>query len=331
MKIKHREFFEIKNKLGRQNRSPLQKNDLFQSDCEILQLGARNYLATSIDSVGEEISMGLYKDVETWAWMTFMSSVSDLAASGTKALGLTLSTQWAFGTSSQVQRKFFSTIHKASKKSFVPLLGGDSGWAKDHVFTSSILGQSQTLPLQRIGAEPGDYLVLAHKNDVGLGPALAYAYLIDAPFKESLFRPCPSWKLTYQLRPWIKASIDTSDGIATSLSLLSNLNEVGFKILWNEKINSPQALKFCKSHQIPSPLLWMGDHGDFQTLLVVAEKNLSKMKGLTILGQLTREKKYLMDSYELPLQEIVSCGRDLKSYKELFREMKKFFSLRNIL
>ena len=330
MKINHREFFEIKNKLGPQLRSPLQKNRLFQSDCEILQTGPHNFLVTSIDSIGEEISMGLYRSVETWAWMTVMSSVSDLAASGAEALGLTLSNQWAFGTSSALQKKFYLETRKACQKAEVPLLGGDSGWAQDHVFTSSILGRSTKPPLQRTGARAGDLLVLAHQNNVGVGPALAYAYLLKKKFNEKLFRPSPSWKLTQKLRPWISASIDTSDGLATSLSLLASINSLGFQIFWNEKINSLAAQKFCSANKIPSPLLWMGDHGDFQTLFVVPEKHVKKMRNVTVLGQMTREKKYLMNSIELPLKDIIECERDLKSYQTLFESLKKYFNLRSI-
>ena len=332
MKVMHREFSELKKILGSPVRSHQQKNQLFESDCEILQLGPKNFLTTSIDSIGEEISMGLYKDIETWAWMAVMSSVSDLAASGTQALGLTLSTQWAFGTSISVQKKFYQGIGKACARAQVSLLGGDSGWAQDHVLTSSIFGTSSTAPLQRIGARAGDYLILSHQNNVGVGPALAFAYLLKEKFNEKKFRPSPSWKLSYQLRPWVRAAIDTSDGIATSLSLLATLNDLGFEIFWNEKINSTEALRFCHQNWLPTPLLWMGDHGDFQTLFVVPEKNVHHFRrpGLAILGQLTRKKDFLMNwdsrKLALPLQKIVGSKRDVSSYNKLLKVLKTYFS-----
>lgn len=323
-----KEQIELKKILGSQLRSAKQLNGFFEADCEIVKLGPKNFLVTSMDSLGEEMSIGLYKDVETWAWMTVMSSVSDLAASGASAIGMTLSTQWAFGTSKEMQKKFFAEVKRACLKSKVPLLGGDSGYAKDHVFTSSILGQATSTPLTRLGAKAGDYLVLAHKKDLGAGPALAYRYLTESSdelFPESSFRPQPAWDLTQRLRPLISAAIDTSDGLGPCLYLLGLLNDLGFELQWQQNIHHPQALKFCERMRISPVMLWLGDHGDFQTLYVVPERNIARLpkQGLTILGRLQKKKtysvKYNNQKIELPLAEIANTPRDAASYARLYR------------
>lgn len=332
---KIRELTDLKKTLGSQLRSPRQTNGLFESDCEIIKCSAKNFLVTSMDSLGEEITIGLYKNLETWAWMTVMSSVSDLAASGASPLGLTLSTQWAFGTSKDIQKKFFAEINRACRKSQVPLLGGDSGYAKDHVFTSSILGQSSREPLTRLGAKAGDYLVLAHDKKTGLGPALAYRYLLnlnDSAMPEKLFRPTPSWQLTYKLRPWISAAIDTSDGLGPCLYILALMNDLGFELHWQENIHHPRAMQFCQEQMISPIMLWLGDHGDFQSLYVVPEKNIAKLprKGLSVLGQFHKKKtwnlKYNEHTVALPLGDIANCGRDVDSYKQLFAANAKYLS-----
>ena len=322
-----KELVELKKLLGSQLKSAKQVNGLFESDCEIIKTGSKNFLVTSMDSLGEEITIGLYKELQTWAWMTVMSSVSDLASSGASALGITLSTQWAFDTPEEMQKKFFSEVKKACVKSQVPLLGGDSGYAKDHVFTSSILGQSTEKPLTRLGAKAGDYLVLAHNKNVGLGPALGYRYLLNAPedlLPEKIFRPNPSWQLTNQLRPWISAAIDTSDGLGPCLYILALLNDLGFELQWQENVNHPQALRFCHVSKISPVMLWLGDHGDFQSLYVVSKKNLARLpkKGLTVLGRFQKKKAYTLryqgQTIGLPLAEIANCARDVDSYARLF-------------
>lgn len=89
------EYQELRRKLGKQLRSPQQLNSFFAADCEIVKIAAKKFITTSMDAIGEEIAIGLYQDVETWAWMTVMNSVSDLAASGSAALGISISTEWA--------------------------------------------------------------------------------------------------------------------------------------------------------------------------------------------------------------------------------------------
>lgn len=330
-----RELTELKKTLGSQLRSSKQVNGIFESDCEIVKVGPKNFVVTSTDSLGEEITIGLYKDLPTWAWMTVMSSVSDLAASGASALGLTVSAQWAFNTDKETQKRFYSYIKKACVKSQVPLLGGDSGYAQDHVFTSSILGHATTRPLTRLGAKPGDYIVLAHQNNLGAGPALAYRYLLNSAeetFPENLFRPAPSWQWTHELCPYISATIDTSDGLGPCLYVLSLLNDLGFELQWNEKINHPQALRFCAQAGISPVMLWLGDHGDFQTIYVIPPKHIEKFrkKGLSILGQFQKKKTYSMrfqnQSIPLPLKDIADCPRDAESYRKLFQSNVRFLS-----
>jgi thiamine-monophosphate kinase len=311
-------------------------NGLFEADCEILRLSKNHFLSISTDSIAEEITVGLYKDIETWSWMSVMSSVSDLAASGSTPLGITLSTQWAFGTSPLLQKRFFAGIRRACMKAKVPLLGGDSGFAKDHVVTSTIVGDSRVKPLTRMGAKAGDYLVLAARGNVGLGPALAFRFLMNAEestLPEKLFRPAPSWLLAQRIRPVATAAIDTSDGIATSLYTLCQLNNLGFDLQWQEELQHPQALRFCRSQNFSPMMLWMGDHGDFQTLFTVPEKNIPALRGnknLHILGRLTRQKHqrlaYKNQIVHLPVKEVVQCPRDVVSYKKLFQETARYLA-----
>lgn len=330
-----REYTELKKTLGSQVRSPQQINGLFEADCEIVKVGPKNYITTSTDSVGEEITLGLYKEIETWAWITVASSVSDHCASGARALGLTLSTQWAFGTSLETKKRFFATVKKACQKMRVPLLGGDSGHAQDHVLTSSILGHSTTNPLMRVGAKAGDYLVLADQKSLGAGPALALSFLHEQTnnvFPEKLFRPAPSTELAQKIRPLASAAIDTSDGLTIALYTLAQINNLGFEIHWLEKINHPQALKFCVTAGYSPLHLWLGDLGDLQTLFVIPEKNIQKLprQRLTILGQLQRKKtytlKYKTHTLSLPIDMITEGAGDTASYKRLVQDTAKYLA-----
>jgi thiamine-monophosphate kinase len=328
----NREYKDLKSVLGTRSKNSKQLNKLFESDCEILKLGPKRFLATSIDSISDEIELGLYQNIETWAWLTVMSSVSDLAASGASPLGLTVSTQWKYDSDPEMQKKFFAEVIKACKISGVPFLGGDSGFTSSHVFTSSIIGESKTKPLMRTGIKAGDLLVLAHNKNVGIGPALAFRFLLKAPedvLPERLFRPVPSLKLSQQISLYASAAIDTSDGIASSVSILCELNNLGAELYWNDSINSNVAQAALVKLKLSPVFLWLGDHGDFQTLFAINEKNFAKIKNkknLTVIGKMTKKKDtvlhYKDKIFDLPLNKITTARRDLDSYSALVKEMQ---------
>lgn len=334
-----REYTELKTILGSPLKTPKQLNKLFEADCEIVKLAPKKYLTTSIDSISEEIDLGLYREIETWAYMTVMSSVSDLAASGSKPLGLTLSTQWKYGTDQELKKEFYKSINKACKIANVPLLGGDSGSGLSHSFTSSIIGESTRVPLMRTNVKEGDLLILAHQKKTGIGPALAYRFLLNASpdlLPEKIFRPTPSWKKAFDLAPHAHAAIDTSDGIATSAFIFSELNHLGVDLFWNPKINHPKAQLAMNALKLSPLFMWLGDHGDFQTLFVIPEKKsqsiLSSDKSLSVIGQFKKKSKnnfriqYNDQWIDLPIHTITQCPRDLESYSQLVKDTQKFLS-----
>ena len=338
LNIKNNREFQVLSKLLKSMpRSSLQRNSLFESDCEILEVG-NQFLAVSTDSIGEEIDLDIYRSSKLWGWMTVMNSVSDLAASGTKPLGMLISNQWKYGTSLKVQKDFFTGAQKALKLSGVPLLGGDSGNGESHCHTSTVLGLSNLRPLSRSGVKKGDILCLLGKNQTGNGPALAFKILFKLSaksFTENYFRPVSLIKKMMKLRPLLRASIDTSDGIATSLQILSEINHVGFKTVWNEKTISKLAMKFCINQKIHPLLLWMSDLGDLQTLVAISEKNLSKAlklepdllpiaratdyaNGITI--------QYEQKKFKLPIKEITNCPRNLSALRKVMVKLNERFN-----
>lgn len=265
-----RERAQLKQLLKDTPRSPKQLNKLFTSDVEILKTPS-GYLAISTDSLSQEIAIQLYRSHFLQGWMAVMNSVSDLAASGTEPLGLVMSTEWARGSRSSERAEIQRGINAALRKAKVALLGGDQGTThQHHVLTSTILGQSKQRPLDRLGIRPGDLLFLAQPGKLGIGPALALRYLDRNPGArawESLFRPSPSCQLMQQARTHAVASIDTSDGLFTSLAILSELNRVGFEFQPPPQLFAPAAKKYCLGTKRSSMLLAMMELGDLQTLV----------------------------------------------------------------
>ena len=331
-----REFKEVFQITKNSPRSKKQINKIFESDCEILKFNNK-YFCSSTDAIGEEISIELYKDPFLWGWMTVMSSISDLAASGAKPLGLLISTQWKFSTKNSLKNSFYRGVNAALKAGGVDLLGGDSGYSRDHVMSSTIIGISNIKPLTRVGAKPGDYVVIVGKKKMGVGPCIAFRFLLKqklANFPESLYRPSPSPKLLQKLCPLTRASIDTSDGLASCLNIISKLNKVGFKLKWNDSLIHPKALSFCLKNKIHPLMLWMSDHGDFQSLIFISPDKiktaLKTSSELVIIGRCTPlSKQYLVtyenNSIELPFDQVSNCTRDANKIFDSVKKLNSYF------
>ena len=332
-----KELFELQRLLKNIPRSQKQVNTLFESDCEILKLSS-GYLALSTDSISEEISQGLYQDPFTWGWLTIMSSVSDLAASGSRPLGLLLSTEWKFKTPKNVKTKFYKGVRAALKKAQMQLLGGDSGSSAEYFFNATVLGESKLKPLMRRSVKPGDYVCILGRKKLGSGPAFALRFLLGlkkADFREDLYRPEPNPKLLSSLRPFLRASIDTSDGLANSLNIISELNHIGFKLNYLPELMHPKALEFCRIQNLHPLQLWMGDLGDYQTLVFIAPESLRgaqrKCAELLVIGRAVKDENQCSVSFEgreiqLPLHILKEIGRDLNSLRRAHRKMCKYFA-----
>lgn len=281
----NQEFFETSEyrglrKLYQQSpRSRLQLNQFNSSDTEIVKLRKNLFLTTSIDSIAIEIHSQLYKDPETLGYLAVANSISDLAASGSKPIGLLLSAQWEPAHEGRIQAKVYTAISNALKRFEVPLLGGDSGSSHATVLTTTILGESTQPPLTRTGIRPGD-VVLLFRDDLGNGPALAFDYVRNASREklEKKFRPRPDWQSIYKFRKYFKASIDTSDGIYNSLKTLSVLNDVSFVITLDSLKLTKIANAFKDKFRIPIQYFIESDLGDLQSCIVMDNKLYRKVK-----------------------------------------------------
>lgn len=285
------EFSTLQQYVKNFSRSPLQQNALYESDCELLTLPTGGTLAVTVDTISEEITHGLYQDPYTMGWVCAVASFSDLAACGATPLGLLFSSQWGQDCTDLMRQGIYEGFHDALHANGAHLLGGDTGSAPHTTLTSVGIGLCTTSPLQRIGIQAGDYAVLF--GTTGIGPCLAYRCLLGLPvnrFPESLYRPQVPWQQLHAVRPYLRAMMDTSDGVLSTLHTLCALNRVGFHWKWDDACISLSAQAFACAHAIPLFALMIAEHGDFLQMACVREADLPHVQAHAsahILGQFT--------------------------------------------
>ncbi len=255
-------------------RSPAQLNGLQEADAELVPLpGGQQLLAVTIDTVAEELALGLYRDPETVGWVAAVASLSDLAAVGAEPIGLVVSVTLPREDASAFQEGVGRGLSAACRAANTFVLGGDTNEADAPSVTVCAIG---TVPrdrvVRRVGARPGD-LVYA-TGPLGAGAACAARAVLglpDAVYAESLYRPQPRLIEGRFVGRFATCAMDTSDGLVATLDQLARLNHVGFDLDAAAPMDllEPGARRVCQTLRLSPLAALAAHHGEFEIVFTV--------------------------------------------------------------
>lgn len=266
----------IQKLTGHFHRSPLQINQLQESDAEIIQLSLEplTRLALTTDSIAEEISLGLYDDPYLIGWMAVMVNMSDLAAVGAEPLGLLTAEVLPHDYPSEALSRLQEGIHDACTACSTYILGGDTNAGERLVITGCAVGKIiQNQGLSRMGCSAGDLLYTT--NVLGVGNAFALSRIMNLEAitgKRVNYHPRARLTEGQTLCGLASACMDTSDGVISTLDQLMRLNNVGFALEENwESLLHPEAKELALTAGIPPWLMLAGQHGEFELVFTVPQ------------------------------------------------------------
>lgn len=269
----------IKEIAGRFSRHPLQKNGLLEADSEILDLSntVLRYLVLKTDSICEEIKEKLYEDPYVIGWMAVTVTLSDLAATGAVAHGLLLTLQIPRETDEAWLSRFQDGINEACNLYDVYILGGDTNFDNSvSVSTTAVGTVNEGIPLMRKNITPGDLLFVT--GPLGSGNAYAYSRYLD-PRLNIGYAPIARLCEGRLLKDCASACIDTSDGLFPALSVLSELNNIGFDFEQDlEHLLHHDARRVAIEGKIPTWMLLAGPHGEYELLFAVKPEQKQAMQ-----------------------------------------------------
>ncbi len=264
-------------------RSPLQMNQLHESDTELLRLpGTELVLAVTTDAIVEEIEQGLYEDPYQIGWMTITVSASDLAASAADPMGVLVTETLPSGGDSEFLNELQRGIRDACDFYSLPLLGGDTNFSSRVATCAVALG---TVPsgsvLTRRGCRPNDLLFTS--GPLGLGSSYALRKLAGDghdPVPAAEFLPKARLAESRVLRRQASAAMDTSDGMIATVDQLMRLNNVGFEIeLPVERFLHQGSAYMAECAEIPTWMMLAGPHGEFELLFTVPPQRSTEFRG----------------------------------------------------
>lgn len=199
-------------------------------DAAILRAGPHPWV-WSLDTLVEEVHFTRDLPADAVGWKSLAVNLSDMAAMAAEPVAFTLSLALPPGLDAWAQ-DFFTGLQACADRYQVALVGGDTVRSPRAIVISvAILGQAAR-PLTRRGAQAGDRLMLS--GPVGASAAGLCCWQQRGDYPELVaahLRPephCHQRAVLQQLKRC--ALLDVSDGLARSLQILAEENQLGYQV-----------------------------------------------------------------------------------------------------
>jgi thiamine-monophosphate kinase len=260
-------------------RSPLQRNEIHQTDAEIITIDDRpgKILAVTMDTISEEIKFGLYNDPFLIGWMTVIANMSDIAAVSATPIGILISEAFTCDLTQEYISEIQGGIESACRMCNTFVLGGDISIADHLALTGCAIGLlNEGSFLSRVGCKPGDLIY----STGHLGRGNGFALQIFNRLQDSVINYKPIARLTEgkNLLGLANCCMDTSDGAISTLDQIMNLNNCGIEIYdsW-EKFIDEESKTVCEKLGVPTWFLLAGYHGEFELIFSVNPNSEPKL------------------------------------------------------
>ncbi|MEO0335400.1 MAG: AIR synthase related protein [Pseudomonadota bacterium] len=323
------EFEALSKLLEPWNRGSRPLNRANECDAEIVQFTSNKNLAVTTDSLSEEAQLGVFKDPYVLGWISALTSISDLAASGATPVGLLFSANWSSENDDQ-KKLVFQGFKDCASAHGTFLIGGDQGSSASTVLTSIGLGEVES-PLLRTNIASGDLICLT--SQAGYNAAFGFDFLFRQPqLNEQKLLKTIELEHLQRLKPRLKAAIDNSDGYLDTLALLSALNAgVQFDIFFEHNLLPEDLNTHFTKRGWPKASFLFGGLGDYNLLSCIASDELEKAKeacpDLRVLARATDQQESWLhhDGRKIPIDLHFSGRYDLETPEDYCKAMDEVF------
>ncbi|MBI5697985.1 MAG: thiamine-phosphate kinase [Thaumarchaeota archaeon] len=247
-------------------------------DVELFRLG-KNFGVIKTDTLVQSTDVPPQMSSEQIAQKSIVAPISDFAAKGVRPLYgiISVSLPKNYPKITQLAKGF----RVASKQFGIKILGGDTNEAKEIVISVTLFGIAKKI-IPRNGAKNGDIIVTTNnfgRTAAGLG-ILLYKNKADGKFrkiaKDAVLSPKPRLDFGILASKHINSSMDSSDGLSTTLSEMAKASKKKFVIT---HIPKDQGLdEFAKiNHRSIMDLVFNGGE-EYEIVATICPKNIEKLE-----------------------------------------------------
>ena len=272
-KLNEKKIIELfQKKLGNTN--------FISEDVEFLKIG-KKYLIAKVDTLVESTDVPPGMKLEDVARKSVVSCVSDFAAKGVKPI---------FGIISLTIPKRFSKLNierlasgfqKATKEFQLKILGGDTNEGKELVINFSLFGVSEKI-VARKGAKTNHVIITSGSfgySGAGLMILLKNKHCskkFKAKAQRAVFRPNCRLMFGLKNKNYFSSSMDSSDGLSSTLNEMSNQSKKKFVITRIPSEND--VFNFSNSNKLnPNDLIFNAGE-EYEIVSTVSMSNLPRIK-----------------------------------------------------
>ena len=262
-------------------------------DCALIEAGKR-YLVATTDMLHRQTDFPEIMNPWQMGWMAVAVNLSDIAAMGAEPAGLLMAVGLPHEADLYFIDELFSGFRDCAAYYGTRILGGDTDSHQELTVTGTALGWvEKELVLRRSGARPGD--LLCTTGSLGGAGGGLYAWReerLDSPLIEKLLEPEPRLAEGRALAKSgaVTAMMDSSDGLALSLSDLSAASRVGF-VVYEERLPLAEGLEEMVGRDRAVEMA-LGAGGDFELVYTVGREKLEAARQacqLTVIGVVVDE------------------------------------------
>lgn len=272
--------------IGKDDISIIPLNSLHSSSNEI---NDNKFLAVTCDMLVEHTDVPPKMTFEQIARKAVVSSVSDLVSKGIMPKAALISLGLPKSLKNSEISRLINGLSLASKEFGIDIVGGDINESKEIIIDCCMFGSLSSIANipRRNGACIDDYVVVSGKfgySSSGLKILMNNLPSPDSYFRkrsvDSVLKPCPSYEFGIFIVQYFSSSMDSSDGLASSLYELSK--ESGVNLLIEEdKIPIPPNLKkFLSINNLDfHDLIFYGGE-EYNIVGTITKKNLLEISNI---------------------------------------------------
>lgn len=285
-------------------------------DVELFKIGRQNIIA-KVDTLVQSTDIPSKMSLNEAARKSIVACVSDFAAKGARPQFAIISVNLPAQISKRLVSQIAQGFKRASREFGVKILGGDTNQGKEVVFNVCMFGSGEKI-VKRKGAKVGDLIFASGPfgiTGVGLEILLKNIKTRDAFAKiaiKSVLRPIPRLEFGLKSRQYFSSSMDSSDGLSTTLNEMAKQSKCKFVI--NNIPTKNEVYKFAKTHKSDFESLVFHTGEEYEIVFTVPKRYKTK---LTKMAQATKT----------PIIEIGSVLKGRGVYIKKDQKLKKLKDL----
>jgi len=294
----------------------LGNNKFISEDVEVFKI-AKTKIVTKVDTFVQSTDMPPKMRMGDAARKSIIACVSDFAAKGVRPQFGIISLILPGKISCKKIIEISNGFRRASDEFNIKILGGDTNEGNEIVINVSLFGTTDEI-VKRTGAKIGDMIFVTGPfgyTASGLKIMLERKKGKNNFVKKALkyfVNPSPKLDFGIRNRKYFSSSMDSSDGLSTTLNEMANQSKCKFVI--NNVPTGNDVLEFAKLHKMAINELVFHGGEEYEFVFTTSKKNKSIIKENALrfnipiieIGYVTKGKEVFLEKEEkhIPLKDL---------------------------